>query len=172
MALTPTQKKKWRDACTAYCLKAEEFRLHRGYSQLRPGVGYGLVPDAIQIDDCSMFDSKVTYWASQHTGIHIPDPLGYHFSGIGNTNTMVANHDLYAVALDHTFFPGDYAIWGPNEFATTHTAICRKSGKMKTAIFTSHGHQSWRFATDAPEPITLPNFPEHLVGVFRQKLLA
>lgn len=170
--LTPARKKKLRAAGTDYCKRAEAARLNRGYSQRRPGIGYGLAAEAIQIDDCSMFASKVTYWSCHHTGILVPDPIDGHYLGLGFTGTMISNPNLYRVDLDHKFFPLDYAIWGPNSSDTTHTAVCRTGGTYKTAIWTSHGHQSWRFASDAPEPIKLPNFPEHLVGVFRQKLLA
>jgi hypothetical protein len=169
--LTPTQKKKWRAACADYCRRAEDNRLNRGYSQRRPGIGYGLAPEAIQIDDCSIYTSKATYWASHHTGIFIPDPLDEHYTGWGYTGTMESNRNLTEVPFDHKFFVGDYAIWGPNETKTTHTAICRAAGTFKSAIFSSHGHQSWRFVADAPEPIKLPYFPEHLIGVYRQKLL-
>lgn len=170
--LTPAKKLKWRKACTDYCLRAEAARLNRGYSQRRPVIGYGLAPEAIQIDDCSGFASKATYWPSHHTNILVPDPLNGHYLGWGYTGTMEDNPNLYSIPLDHKFFVGDYAIWGPNASDTTHTAVCRTSGTFKTAIFCSHGHQSWRFVSDAPEPIKLPYFPEHLVGVFRQRLLA
>ena len=119
-----------------------------------------------------MYASKVTYWAYHRTNIFLYDPLNEHYSGWGYTGTMIENPNLYKIPLDHVFFPLDYAIWGPNSSDTTHTAVCRKQGTFQTAIFSSHGHQSWRFSNDAPEPIKLPNFPEHLVGVFRQKLLA
>ena len=90
MKLTPTQKKKVRDAMVVYCLNAEKYRLNRGYSQRRPGLGYGLVAAAVQIDDCSMFVSKVAYKSMQVTGIPLHDPLDRSFSGIGNTETMQA----------------------------------------------------------------------------------
>lgn len=170
-ALTPTQKKKWRAACADYCQRAEAARLNRGYSQRRPGIGYGLPPEAMQVDDCSMYDSKATYWSSHHTGIFVPDPLNEHYTGWGYTGTEITNPNLYEIPLDHRFLVGDMAIWGPNESNTSHTAICRAAGTFRTAIFSSHGHQSWRFATDAPEPINLPYFPEHLLGVWRQKAL-
>lgn len=165
MSLTPTQKKKIRAAITDYCIRAEAARLNRGYSQRRPGLGYGLEPEHVQIDDCSMFDSKVIYWAGHKTKILLPDPLGYGFSGYGNTETM-QEHLKHAAPIDK-YLVGDIALWGPNSWDTHHTAICRKAGTRKTAIFTSHGHQSSRFSADAPEPVTLATFPQHLIGVYR-----
>lgn len=148
-----------------YLLAAEEARLNRGYSQRRRVLGYGLHPAAVQIDDCSGFDSKAVYWTNAKTNLHVSDPLGNNFRGWGNTETIqnVVRHE----APEDRYLVGDIPLWGPNEWDTHHTAICRKAGTRKTAIFTSHGHQSWVFGKDAPEPITLANFPQHLIGVFR-----
>ncbi len=167
--LTPTQKKKVRAAFVVYCERAEQWRMNRGYSQRRPGLGYGLSAKGDQLDDCSMFVSKVAYKGMQVSGIHLIDPLGFHFSGIGNTESIQAT--VKHEAPVGKYLVGDIALWGPNDFDTSHTAICRKAGTAQTAIFTSHGHQSWRFSDDAPEPIKLPDFPEHLIGVFRMDQL-
>jgi hypothetical protein len=171
--LSPTKKLHVRQAITAYCLKAEVARMNRGYSQRRPVIGYGLSADADQLDDCSGFVSKVMYKAAQIVHVHIDDPLGYifHYSGYGNTESMQAW--LKHSAPEGQYLSGDMALWSAqgNDWNTSHTAICRKAGSKTTAIFTSHGHQSWRFADDAPEPITLPNFPEHLIGVYRHPAL-
>ena len=169
MALTPTQKKAVRDAMVVYCTRAEQYRLNRGYSQRRPVLGYGLPASAVQLDDCSGFVSKVFYKAQQVTKIHLADPLDYHYAGWGNTESMQAY--LVPEAPLDKYRIGDMALWGHNSWDTTHTAICRKAGTSTTAIFTSHGHQSWRFSDDAPEPITLDKFPEHLIGVYRHPAL-
>lgn len=169
MTLTPTQKKKVREAFVVYCTRSEQYRMNRGYSQRRPVLGYGLSAKADQLDDCSGFVSKVWYKGMQVTGIHLTDPLGYHYSGIGNTETMQTY--LTHSAPEDKYRIGDMALWGHNDWDTTHTAICRKAGTRTTAIFTSHGHQSWRYSDDAPEPITLANFPEHLIGVYRHPAL-
>ena len=162
--LTPTQKKQWRAALTAYCEAAEDARMNRGYSQRRRVLGYGLHPAAVQIDDCSGFVSKAAYYANAKTKLHVSDPLGFHFTGWGNTESI--QDEGFAVAAGKIQV-GDIALWGPNDRNTSHTAICRTAGTKKTAIFTSHGHQSWRFLSDAPEAILLPNFPEHLIGIYR-----
>ena len=167
--LTPTQKKAFRTAVSVYCVNAEAYRLNRGYSQRRPVLGYGLSAKADQLDDCSGFVSKGFYKGCQVTGIHVRDPLNYFYSGIGNTESMQAwlTHEA---PLDK-YRIGDIALWGPNDWDTHHTAVCRKAGTRHTAIFTSHGHQSWRFSDDAPEPIALAHFPQHLIGVYRHPAL-
>jgi hypothetical protein len=164
--MTPKDKGLWRAAAASYMVQAEAYRMNRGYSQRRRVLGYGLSPKADQLDDCSGFVDKVVFWANGHTpkGVHVESPLGFRFSGWGNTESMQEYLDYEAAGMIQV---GDIALWGRNEWDTTHTAICRKRGTLKTAIFTSHGHQSWRFHDDAPEPVTLPNFPQHLIGVFR-----
>lgn len=167
--LTPAQKKAARDAIVVYCTKAEQYRMNRGYSQRRPVIGYGLVASADQLDDCSGFVSKVFYKAQQIIKVKIKDVLNYGYSGYGNTESMQVF--LTHEAPRDKLRVGDVALWGHNDWDTTHTAICRKAGTHASAIFTSHGHQSWRFSDDAPEPIKLPNFPEHLIGVYRHPAL-
>ncbi len=166
--MNPTQKKQWRDQARYYMVTAQAYRMNRGYSQRRPGIGYGLSPKADQLDDCSMYVSKVTFWANGHTpkGVHCNDPLDHMFSGIGNTESIQAYLDPKFPA-NGRYQIGDIALWGPNNWDTSHTAMCSKAGTFKTAEFSSHGHQSWTFSRDAPESIFLPNFPEHLIGVFR-----
>ncbi len=166
MPMSAKNKGLWRAAAAEYCVKAESYRMNRGYSQRRRVIGYGLSPKADQLDDCSGFDDKVCFYANAVTpqGVRVESPLGFHFSGYGNTESMQEHLKFEAAGMIQV---GDIALWGRNDWDTTHTAICRKRGTFKTAVFTSHGHQSWRFADDAPEPITLPNFPQHLIGVFR-----
>ncbi len=162
--LSPTEKKRWRAQLTAYCLEAEAKRLNRGYSQRRRVLGYGLHPAAVQIDDCSGYDSKAVYYANVKSRLHVSDPLNNHFTGWGNTESIQAAGFHVAVGKIQV---GDVVLWGKNDWDTSHTAICRKAGTKNTAIFSSHGHQSWRFHDDAPEGIIIPNFPEHLIGVYR-----
>ncbi len=170
MPLTSTQKTKWREQARFYMKTAEGYRLNRGYSQRRAVRGYGLHPKADQLDDCSGYDSKVVFWANTHTpaGVHVKDPINpsNQFCGIGNTETIQAYLDPKYPANGKIQI-GDIALWGPNDWDTSHTAMCSKAGTFKTAEFSSHGHQSWTFSRDAPESILLPNFPEHLIGVFR-----
>jgi hypothetical protein len=164
--LNPTQKKKWRAQARFYMVTAEAYRLNRGYSQRRRVIGYGLSPKADQLDDCSGYVDKVTFYANamMPKGIHVNSPLGFHFSGWGNTESIQTTVTHEANGL---YQIGDIALWGPNDWDTSHTAMCSKAGTFKTAEFSSHGHQSWRFSHDAPETIRLPNFPEHLIGVYR-----
>ncbi len=162
--MTPTQKKLWRAECRSYCLIAMEKRLNRGYSQRRRVLGYGLHPAAVQIDDCSGFDSKVVYYANVKTHLHVSDPLNHSFQGWGNTESIQAAGFHVAAGKIQI---GDIALWGPNDWDTSHTAIVYEAGTKTTAKLCSHGHQSWRKERDAPESITIPSFPEHFIGIYR-----
>jgi hypothetical protein len=102
--------------------------------------------------------------------VYLEDPLNGDYRGIGNTETIQAfmTHEVH----NNKFLVGDIALWGKNEWDTTHAAICRKAGGAGTAIFMSHGHQSWNFNRDAPNPITLTKYSnDHFIGVFRHPAL-
>lgn len=169
---TAAEREAFRKLVTQYCITAENFRLNRGYSQYRPVQGYGRSPEAAQKDDCSGFDSKVFYWVGTKLGWIIRNPLTGTFDyldGYGNTESM--QEFLKHEAPVDKYLVGDIPLWGPNNWDTHHTAVCRKAGTRRTALFTSHGHQSWRFSRDAPESVRLVDFPQHLIGVYRHPAL-
>ena len=58
-------------------------------------------------------------------------------------------------------------------YNTVHTMICRKAGNDQTAVFSSHGHESWVFQQDSPEPVSLNHAKaaQSLVGVYRHPQL-
>lgn len=167
---TPTQRTKFRRFSTLYSLRAEASRLNRGYSLRRPGRGYGLAPESDQLDDCSFFCSKNFYWAGNQSGVHIADPIDGDYTGLGNTESIqeFMDHEVNV----NKMLVGDIALWGKNEWDTTHAAIVRKAGTRKTAVLTSHGHQSWNFNQDAPNGIILATYTNnHFIGVFRHPAL-
>jgi hypothetical protein len=168
--LLPNQKKLVRNEIIAYCMEAEKFRLSRDYSQRRPVRGYGLSAGAEQEDDCSGFCSKVFYWVGQRTHLHLADPLGFRYSGYGNTQSLIDWMGQYATPVDK-YLTGDFALWGADKHHTHHVAICKTRGTSTTALFTSHGHESSGFPSDAPNTITLDNFPQRLIGVYRHPQL-
>ena len=170
MTLSPTQKKNVRSAITDFCVRAEANRLRWMYVEQRPFWGYGQPPEAPHIADCSAYVSLVFNWAMHRTGIYLPDPLGKHYSGIGNTDTeynFLKSHP----APPGKYLVGDMAIFG-TAWHTIHTAICQKAGG-DNAVFSSNGHGSTIFNRDAPEPVTLAaaKAAQPLVGVFRNQAL-
>jgi hypothetical protein len=168
MSLSPTQKGKVRKEITAYCLRAEANRLQWSYTQQRPFHGFMVDPAQHHANDCSGYVSLAFNWAMHKAGIYLQDPCGYHYTGYGYTGSMIRTNE----APVGKYLVGDWALWGPSIGRTSHTAICRKAGSITTAIFSSNGHESWQFGSDAPNPVTIANFPEHFLGVFRHPALA
>jgi hypothetical protein len=168
---TAKEKTKMRSVCVDYTTRSEANRMLRDYSQARPGRGYMVPPEQKQRDDCSMYVSKTYNWIMHKTGIYLRDPIDNNYTGIGNTGSM---DWLYAFPVDTRYIlVGDIALWGPNKYNTEHTAVCRKRGSISTALFSSHGHQSWRFGDDAPNAYTIvDDRAQHLIGVFRHPAFA
>ncbi len=170
ITLTPMQKSKVRAAIADYCLRAENARLRWHYTMQRPFTGYGVPPEDYHAADCSSYCALAFDWASRRTGIYLHSPLDA-APNWGYTGSQYAYLKGHPAPLNK-YLIGDMAIFGtPSN--TVHTSICRKAGTAPTAIFSSNGHESWVFATDAPEPISLASemAQQHLVGVYRHPAL-
>lgn len=173
LALTPTQKRHFREALAEYGDRAERARLTRNYTQQRYYTGLALAPDHAQDDDCSAYTAKASYWAMHESGVFVPDPLNYSYRGLGNTGTSYLYVKGHA-APTGKYLVGDLAFFSHGGgTAISHMSWCKKAGTAKTSVFSSHGHQSWIFGLDAPEPISLADesVRQHLVGVFRPPAL-
>lgn len=169
--MTPTEKKNIRLAISNFCSRAEAARLSWAYTRRRPYTGLGVVPEANHQADCSSYCALAFYWAMHKTGLILPDPLNYHYSGYGFTGSQYDFLKTHPVPIDK-YLVGDMAIFGTAS-NTVHTSICRKGGTAETAIFSSNGHQSWIFGKDAPEPISLAaeKAQQNIVGVYRHPSL-
>jgi hypothetical protein len=172
VSLTPTQKLNVRRAIADYCVRAEQNRLRWHYTQQRPFGGFGMPPDVYHANDCSGYVSLAFDHARRLVGVPLSDPLGEHYSGWGYTGTELEFLKAHPVPLTHKLMVGDCAIFGTVQ-NTVHTSICRTAGNVQTAVFSSNGHESWVFAQDAPEPISLAveKAQQSLVGVFRHPAL-
>lgn len=155
-----------------YWLRAEAARLHWDYTMQRLFGGFGVPPEQHHANDCSGYVGLGFHWAMHETGIFLPDPLGPErkYNGSGNTTSM------FAIVKGHPtpvgkYLVGDVAFWThkDNPRAIVHVSVCRKAGTTTSAIFSSNGHMSTIFGSDAPEPLTLGSeaVRQHLYGVYR-----
>lgn len=174
MSLTPTHKQRFRRGLGAYCLEAELARLRWHYTRARPFDGFGLPASSRHAADCSAYVGLAFFAGRIFAGLSaaaVPDPLDERYSGWGYTGTMYAflrRHEAPA----GRYLIGDIAIFG-TPAVTEHTSVCRKAGTVRSAIFSSNGHESWIFNRDAPEPISLAHelAQQHLIGVYRHPAL-
>lgn len=140
MSLTSTQREVARRLIRNYLLRAEanEPRIH--YSMDRPTQ---VMPPTAEFEtDCSGLVINAYHWADLWTPFVVRDPSGFHFTGIGNTTTILSTNKKRRVPLDRKFFVGDMALFGPSLSWTKHVIICKKNGTRKTALWTSHGQEA------------------------------
>jgi len=134
------KREKVRAAITEFCVQAEGAEEVWHYSQQRPYTGLGLAPEREQWADCSSYVIK-TYWAArQKTGILIPDPSKYRYSGYGNTWDDLDGHPR---VTSGNYLVGDLAHYDG------HVTLCRKAGNAATSVWSSHG------AEGGPEALPL-----------------
>src|SRR5262245_3613371 len=99
MSLSPNQKKDFRKELAAFCYAAEVNQARWHYSQKRPYTGLGNAPQTWHLDDCSSYVALSFYWAMHHTGVKVADPLDYHYSGYGNTQSAIGYLDAHKAPI-------------------------------------------------------------------------
>ncbi len=164
--LTPNQKKEFRSEITAYCKMAEAYEHRWHYDQRRPYTGLGVAPQTYHTDDCSAYCALTFFWAARHTegGVKVADPLDYHYSGYGNTQSAYEYLKAHRAPKDK-YRIGDMAIYGSTS-DTVHMMVCTKNGTNATARWSSFGQEA------GPESRTDIHYhPAPLVGVYRHPAL-
>lgn len=161
--MTPTAKKEFRQQITRYCLVAEKYERLWHYTQQRPYTGLGTPASDTHYNDCSSYVAIAYYKAGRNSGHAVSDPLGYHYTGWGNTGSALAYLDAHHAPVDK-YRVGDVAIYGTS-WNTVHMTVCRRAGTSETAVWSSHGTEG------GPDPRSLHYHPSPLVGVYRHPAL-
>ncbi len=128
----PPDPVRIRAAMADFCRRAEGHEGVWHYTQNRPFTGLGNAPESAHYGDCSAYCILAYFWAKQETGLLIPDPSGYNFSGYGNTWDDLDGHPR----VSSPYQVGDLAQY------EGHVTICRKPGTASTAIFSSFGREA------------------------------
>ncbi len=164
MSLSPTQKSKVRKSIVAwgYALIKNADRVH--YTQARRFFYYDN-PSSGNIElDCSGTVGN-EFWNAMHdTGIYLADPLGFRYTGFGNTTSMEAWLRQYGKPVTEVngYLVGDITRYGQGDHA--HTTVCIKAGSAKTSRWLSNGSEG------GPYEVTL-GYRGDLVGVWRHPFL-
>ena len=132
-----SEERRIREAMTDYMLRAETSEDRWHYTQQRPYTGLGVEPEKTHENDCSSYAVLVYYWARKVTGLRIPDPSGYSYSGYGNTWDDLDGHPRVT--------SGNYLVGDLGHY-DGHVVICRKPGNADTAVWSSFGSE---FGPDA-----------------------
>lgn len=164
MPLPPNAKKRFRTELTSYCFSAESYDYNWHYSQTRPYRGLGTAPQTYHLDDCSSYCALAFWWAGHHTGHPVADPLNWHYSGYGNTQSAYLFLKAHKAPKDK-YRIGDMAIYGSTS-NTVHMMVCTKEGTGTSARWSSFGREA------GPEArYDIHYHPKPLVGVFRHPAL-
>ena len=165
MPTSAEQRKHIRTILRVYLEKAEANQPDIHYSQHRPLLSLGKPPSSSSmVTDCSGLVISASYWADIWLPLSYKDPGGYHYSGWGNTGSILATNHKRRVPLDHKFFVGDMALYGSWN-KTKHVTICRKNGDTQSSVWTSHGSERGPYACRLL-------YRNDLVAVFRAEQLA
>jgi len=162
MALSPDNKKLFRNELAVYCKLAEQYESRWHYTQRRPYSGLGAAPQTYHYNDCSGYVALAFYWAMKHTRVRVGDPLGWKFSGWGNTQSAIDYLDAHRAPADK-YRIGDIAIYGTRS-DTKHMTVCRKAGTGASSTWSSFGTES------GPDARTL-HYRSDLVGAYRHPAL-
>lgn len=127
-----SDERKVREAITDFCQRAEASEDIWHYTQQRPFTGLGVPPEKTHENDCSSYVVLAYYWARQVTGVRVPDPSGYSYSGYGNTWDDLDGHPR---VLSGNYLVGDLAHYNG------HVTICRKPGDASTSVWSSFGSE-------------------------------
>jgi cell wall-associated NlpC family hydrolase len=147
MSLTSEQRATTRTIIRRYLERCEANQPDIHYSQARPLTSLGDPPSSEFTTDCSGLVISAFRWADIWLPWLVKDPGGYAYRGWGFTGSILETNKRRRVPLDHKFFVGDMALFGPSLSRTTHVTICRRNGNTQTAIFTSHGSERGPYAT-------------------------
>lgn len=163
--MTPDQRQQARFIIRRYLERCEVNQPDIHYSQFRPLTSLGDPPNSAFTTDCSGLVISAFYWADMWCPFKVKSPGGYGYTGYGYTGSILAENRKRRVPLDHKFFVGDMALYGPLLTYTTHVTICRRNGGTQDSIWTSHGSER------GPVPTRL-GYRDDLLVVVRSEALA
>jgi len=121
----------WRVAVADFCRRAEEASSAAWvYSQDRPFGGFGVEPELYHRNDCSGY-AILAYWYGRKSGLLVPDPSDYGFTGYGSTRELDDNPTV----TSGNYLVGDLAMYG----GSGHVTICKRPGDGNTSRWSSFG---------------------------------
>lgn len=159
MPLSPTAKKKFREQLRRFCLVAQKYEERWHYSQARPYTGLGAPASDTHYNDCSSYVAIAFYKAGRNSGAKVDDPLGFHYTGWGNTGTCYTEMKRYP-APKGKYRIGDVALYLASGGPPDHMTVCIKAGDAQTSVWSSFGQEA------GPDERTL-HYRSDLTGVFR-----
>ena len=161
--LPPNAKKEFRDQLRRYCLVAQKYDNRWHYTQQRPYTGLGAPASDTHYNDCSSYVAIAYYKAGRNSGHALSDPLGFHYTGWGNTGSAYAT--LFGhKAPEDKYRIGDIALYLASGGPGDHMTVCIKAGTGATSVWSSFGTEA------GPDERSL-HYRSDLTGVYRHSAL-
>jgi len=145
--MTSDQRQQARYVMRRYLERTEANKGKIHYSQSRPLTSLLDAPTSTFWTDCSGLVISAYAWTNYWCPFKVRSPVAYGYTGYGNTDSILSENRRRRVPLDHKFYIGDMALYGPNFSRTTHVTICRQGGNTMSSIWTSHGSEAGPYAT-------------------------
>ena len=121
----------WRVAVADFCRRAEDASSAAWvYSQDRPFSGFGVEPEKYHRNDCSGY-AILAYWWGRRSGLLVPDPSDYAYTGFGSTRELDDNPSV----TSGNFLVGDLALYD----GAGHVTICKRPGDAQSSRWSSFG---------------------------------
>lgn len=128
----PPTADRIRTAMADFTTRAEQHESMWHYTQHRPFGGFGVAPEREHYNDCSSYVILTYHWARNATSLPVSDPSGYAYKGWGNTWDDLDSHQR----VGPPYQVGDLAHY------EGHVTICRRSGNVSTAVWSSFGREA------------------------------
>lgn len=126
----------WRVAVADFCKRAEAASAALWtYDMSRPFVGFGVDPEKYHRADCSAFAILGYFWGRKRSGLLVPDPSGFDYSGFGSTRELDDNDRV----TSGNYLIGDLALYGSG--SSGHVTICKKPGDGTSSLWSSFGQE-------------------------------
>jgi hypothetical protein len=163
--MTSEQRQQARYVIRRYLERCEANQPDIHYSQARPLTSLLDPPSSEFWTDCSGLAISSFAWSNYWCKFPVKSPGGFGYTGFGWTGSILEENKTRRVPLDHKFFIGDMALYGPSLSHTAHVTICRRGGNTMGSVWTSHGSER------GPYPTRL-SYRSDLLLVVRSEALA
>jgi len=125
---------RFRVAVADYCARAEAAASSAWvYSMDRPFQGFGVDPEKYHRVDCSGYAILAYFWGRTKSGLAVPDPSDYAYTGLGSTRELDDNPRV----TSGNYLVGDLALYS----SPGHVTVCKRAGDATSSRWSSFGSE-------------------------------
>lgn len=125
----------WRVAVADFCNRAEAASSALWtYDMSRKFYGLGVEPEKAHRADCSAYTILGYFWGRSRSGLLVPDPSDFGYSGFGSTRELDDN----PTTTSGNYLVGDLALYSGHG---GHVTICKLAGDASSSRWSSFGSE-------------------------------